>query len=171
MEDSYPALLERELASRGLEFQVANEGISGDTTATALARIDLALAHPDPLLAVIAIGANDGLRGLPIDQMEQNLRAIIERFQKAGIDVVLAGMRLPPNFGPDYVSGFEAVYPKLARELGVPLMPFLLEGVAADPELNQEDGIHPNEKGNVVVAKAVADFIAPMLGTGLEASE
>ncbi len=161
--ESYPARLRQELQRRGLDYNVVNEGVSGDTTAAALARVDLALAHPDAVLAIIAVGANDGLRGLPIDGMESNIRAIIKRFQDASVRVVLAGMRLPPNFGPDYVSAFEAVYPKLAHELDVPLMPFLLDGVAAHPELNQDDGIHPNEKGAVIVAKSVAEFIAPLL--------
>lgn len=170
-ESSYPARLQQELDRRGLEYRIVNEGVSGDTTAVALARVDLAASHQDAVLAIIAIGANDGLRGLPIEQMESNLRAIIESFQAVGVEVALAGMRLPPNFGPDYVAAFESVYPRLALELDVPLMPFLLDGVAADAGLNQDDGIHPNEQGNVIVAEAVADFIEPLLERSAEAAE
>ncbi len=162
-EASYPAQLEEELQRRGLAFRVVNEGVSGDTTAVALTRVDLALSHADAVLAIIGIGANDGLRGLPIDEMEANIKAIIERCQAAGLKTALAGMRLPPNFGPEYVGAFEAVYPKLAAELHAPLLPFLLEGVAADPALNQDDGIHPNEAGNRIVARTVADFVEPLL--------
>lgn len=154
--ETYPGFLQGELDRRGLAFRVVNEGVSGDTTARAMTRVDVALAHA-PAWVILGIGANDGLRGLPIDVMEANLETMIRRFQESGAQVLLAGMMLPRNYGPEYVREFEAVYPRLARKFGLPLIPFLLENVAMVRELNQADGIHPNAKGNRVVARQVAD--------------
>lgn len=153
--ESYPAFLQREFDRRGMSFRVVNEGISGDTTAVALSRIDAAIAH-QPKWVILALGANDGLRGLPLDAMERNLREIIGLFGQAGAIVVLAGMKLPRNYGPEYVRDFDGVYPRLAEELGLPLIPFLLENVAMVPELNNADGIHPNADGNAIIARQVA---------------
>jgi acyl-CoA thioesterase-1 len=114
-------------------------------------------------LVIVAIGANDGLRGLPVDQMEKNLRQIVQRFEAAGSRVALAGMRIPPNMGSEYVEDFEAVFPRVAQDMEIPLLPFLLEGVAADANLNQDDGIHPNEEGARMVAELVANFVKPLL--------
>lgn len=161
-EHSYPALLQSLLIEEGFTYRVINEGVSGDTSATALTRADTAAAHGAEF-ALIAIGANDGLRGLPVDDMESNLNEIIRSFQSAGSQVVLAGMRIPPNMGPEYVRQFESVYARVAADSDAPLLPFLLDGVAADPSLNQDDGIHPNEKGARVVARLVADFLMPLL--------
>lgn len=155
-QETYPGFLQRELDRRELAFRVVNEGVSGDTTARALARVDVALAHA-PAWVILGIGANDGLRGLPIDVMEANLETMIRRFEDGGARVLLAGMMLPRNYGPDYVRDFEAVYPRLAREFDLPLIPFLLENVAMVRDLNQADGIHPNARGNRVVARQVAD--------------
>lgn len=155
-DETYPGFLQRELDRRELAFRVVNEGVSGDTTARALARVDVALAHA-PAWVILGIGANDGLRGLPIDVMAANLETMIRRFEDGGARVLLAGMMLPRNYGPEYVRDFEAVYPRLAREFDLPLIPFLLENVAMVRELNQADGIHPNAKGNRVVARQVAD--------------
>ncbi len=160
--ESYPAQLQRKLDERGLEYRVVNEGVSGDTTAVALSRIDSALSHK-PAWVILALGANDGLRGLPVEAMEANLRAMIERFQQSGAKVALAGMTLPGNYGKDYIASFEAVFPRLAKDFKLPLMPFLLDGVAAEPDLNQDDGIHPTAEGNGIVADHVADFLAPLL--------
>lgn len=161
--ETYPAFLQREFDKRGMSFRVVNEGISGDTTAVALSRIDVAIAH-HPKWVILALGANDGLRGLPLDAMERNLREIIGLFGRAGAEVVLAGMKLPRNYGPEYVRDFDGVYPRLAEELDLPLIPFLLENVAMVPELNNADGIHPNAKGNAIIARQVAlafeDFLA-----------
>ena len=161
--ETYPAFLQREFDKRGMSFRVVNEGISGDTTAVALSRIDAAVAH-QPEWVILALGANDGLRGLPLDAMERNLREIIGQFGQAGAGVVLAGMKLPRNYGPEYVRDFDRVYPRLAEELDLPLIPFLLENVAMVPELNNADGIHPNAKGNEIIARQVAtafgDFLA-----------
>ncbi|MEZ5363420.1 MAG: arylesterase [Bryobacterales bacterium] len=160
--ESYPDFLQKDLLERGLQYRVINEGVSGDTTAMALERVDLAIADK-PAVVVLALGGNDGLRGLPVDAMEANLRTMVERFQKAGAEVVLAGMTLPPNFGPDYIRQFEAVFPRVADETGAELLPFLLADVAANRELNQEDGIHPTAEGNKIVARTVADFLTPLL--------
>ncbi len=153
----YPGFLQRELDARGLAYRVVNEGISGETTAQGLIRSETVLARK-PQWVILCFGANDGLRGLSTEQMEANLRKIVRRFLDANVNVLLAGMRLPPNYGSEYVGMFEAVFPRLAEELGVPFIPFLLEGVAGRPELNQADGIHPNVTGNRMIAAHVADF-------------
>ena len=160
--EGYPEIMREVLAERGVEIRVANEGVSGDTTASALTRLGAAKGLGADW-ALVELGANDGLRGLPLDAMEDNLRTIVRAFQDAGARVVLIGMRLPPNYGQDYVRDFEAIFPRVAEELGVPLLPFLLEGVAADPALNQSDGIHPNAEGSRRVAETVADFLEPLL--------
>jgi acyl-CoA thioesterase-1 len=161
--DSFPSLIQNRLTREGYEFDVVNAGVSGDTSAGALRRLDWAMADGDPRILVVALGGNDGLRGLPPEQLEQNLAAIIERGQKRGLIVVLAGMEAPPNFGADYTARFRAVYPTLAKRYNVPLIPFLLEGVAGDPAFNQADGIHPNQRGAQVVADLVWRAIEPAL--------
>ena len=160
--ETYPALLQREFDQGDKGFRVVNEGISGDTTAVALSRIDAAIAH-QPAWVIVALGANDGLRGLPLDAMEHNLREIIRRFRQAGARVVLAGMKLPRNYGPEYVRDFDGIYPRLAEELGLPFIPFLLENVAMVPELNNSDGIHPNAAGNRIIARQVASALDEFL--------
>lgn len=160
--ETYPALLQREFDRLGLGYRVVNEGISGDTTAVALSRIDVAIAHR-PAWVILALGANDGLRGLPLDAMEHNLREMVRLFRQAGASVVLAGMKLPRNYGPEYVRDFDAIYPRLAEELELPLIPFLLENVAMVPDLNNDDGIHPNAKGNEVIARQVAAALEEIL--------
>jgi acyl-CoA thioesterase-1 len=169
-EESYPSVLQNLLAERGTPYRVINEGVSGDTTATALARVDVAATH-EAVLAIVAIGANDGLRGLPVEEMEANLREIVRRFQVAGRRVALAGMRIPPNMGPEYVGQFEAIYARVAEDMNIPLLPFLLEGVAADPDLNQDDGIHPNRRGARIVAHSVASFVETLLSEAEMAAE
>lgn len=154
--DSYPALLQEELDRRGIAFRVVNEGVSGDTTAKALSRVDGALSH-DPEWVILALGANDGMRGLPLDAMESNLREMVDRFRASGSRVLLAGMLLPRNYGPEFVEQFEAVYPRIAKEMDLPFLPFLLANVAMVRELNNRDGIHPNRSGNAIVARQVAD--------------
>src|SRR5262245_33886299 len=129
--EAYPARVGEELAARGLPARVVNAGVSGDTTAGGLARLDWLLTQK-PAIVVVALGANDGLRALPLPSIEATLREIVTRAKASGARVLLAGMRMPPNYGPEYTRDFEAIYPRLARELAVPLLPFLLEGVAAD---------------------------------------
>ena len=161
-EEAFPALVAALLADRGLPVRVINGGVSGDTTAGGLARVDWLLAQK-PALVFVALGANDGLRGQSLDSIEGNLRGIVAASRAAGAEVVLGGMKMPPNYGPEYARGFEQLYPRLARELDLPLLPFLLAGVAADPALNQADGIHPTAEGQRRIAVLVADEIEPLV--------
>lgn len=159
---AYPALIQARLAKEGRAWKVVNAGVSGDTTAGGLARMDWLYRQKVDVL-VVALGANDGLRGLPLKETEANLRAILRRGRKEGSRLVLVGMQLPENLGPEYRKGFAALFPRLAKEEGAPLIPFLLEGVAMDPGLNQADGIHPNEAGARQVAETVWKGLEPTL--------
>jgi acyl-CoA thioesterase-1 len=161
-EQAFPALLEERFAARGLPIRVVNAGVSGDTSAGGLARLDWVLAaRPDVL--VVELGANDGLRGLDLAATEANLRRIVEGGRAAGARVLLVGMRIPPNYGAEYAGAFEALFPRLAEELDVPLVPFLLAGVGGEPELNQADGIHPNAAGHRKVAAVVEPYLEPLV--------
>ncbi|KAB2951082.1 MAG: arylesterase [Thermoanaerobaculia bacterium] len=160
--EGFPPRVASELERRGLPVRAINAGVSGDTSAGGLERLDWLLAQR-PDVVVIELGANDGLRGQPLEAIEANLAAIVERSRAAGAHVVVAGMRIPTNYGPEYGAGFAAIYPRLARRPGVTLIPFLLEGVAARPELNLPDGIHPNARGYEIVARTVADALEPVL--------
>ncbi len=159
---AFPARVESRLRAAGHSVRVVNAGISGDTTAGGLARLDW-LLRQQPDVLFVGLGGNDGLRGTPLATSEANLRAIVEGATAAGARVLLAGMLIPPNYGPDYTGQFAAIYPRLAGEFGVPLIPFLLEGVAARPELNLEDGIHPNAEGQRIVAETVLEHLKPIL--------
>jgi acyl-CoA thioesterase-1 len=159
--EAYPAVLQEYLDVRGLDYQVVNAGISGDTSAGGLSRLDLAL-EGDVRILVVALGANDGLRGLPVVQLRSNLATIIMRAQSRGIAVVLAGMEAPPNWGGEYTKAFHDVYPSLAAEYKIPLVPFLLEGVAGIGRLNQRDGIHPTAEGDRIVADTVWSVLEPI---------
>jgi acyl-CoA thioesterase-1 len=162
VEQSFPSLIQSRLDSRNLDFAVVNAGVSGDTSAGGLRRLDWAL-QGQPEVLVIALGGNDGLRGLPPDELKKNLAAIIEKAQRAGLAVILAGMEAPPNNGPEYTARFRAIYGELAAEYRVPLIPFLLDGVAGDPALNQADGIHPNPEGARRVADTVWRALEPVV--------
>jgi acyl-CoA thioesterase-1 len=161
-EQAYPARVDELLAERGIAARIVNAGVSGDTTAGGLARLDW-LLRQKPDVVVVALGANDGLRGLDPSVTEENLRQILERCQAAGARVLLAGMQMPPNYGADYQRRFAALYPELAAEKSVPLIPFLLEGVGGIPKLNQADGIHPTAEGQEIVAHTVADALDDLL--------
>jgi acyl-CoA thioesterase-1 len=161
-EDAFPALLQRRIDEAGLGFEAVNMGVSGDTTAGGLRRLDWAL-DGDVRVLVVALGGNDGLRGLGADQMRSNLAAIIEGAQARGIRVLLCGIEAPPNLGPRYTAEFRRVFRDLAREKDVALLPFLLEGVAGDASLNQPDGIHPNEAGAARMADLVWAALRPLL--------
>ena len=160
---AYPAILQQKLNTDGYQWDVVNAGISGDTSAAGLQRLDWALGQGDVRILVLELGANDGLRGLPIAEMKKNLAAIIERAQERRISVLLAGMEAPPNFGPEYTVSFRQVYRDLARQYKVTLLPFLLDRVAGDPGLNQSDGIHPNIEGSKIVADTVWNVLKPMV--------
>ncbi|CAA6604643.1 multifunctional acyl-CoA thioesterase I and protease I and lysophospholipase L1 [Rhodospirillaceae bacterium LM-1] len=153
------AKLEAALKSKGREVRVVNAGVSGDTTAGGLARLDWSLAEP-PDAVLVALGANDMLRGLPPQESERNLDAILARLQERKLPVLLIGMKASVNLGLDYAGQFDAIYPRLAKKYGVPLYPFFLEGVALKPGLNQEDGLHPNEKGvDEIVRRLLPDVL------------
>lgn len=155
-EFAYPAVLQQMMDSAGLAYRVVNAGISGETSAGGLRRIDWSLQQPAAVL-VLELGANDALRGLDTDEMRNNLDAILRRARELhpGIDIVIIGMEAPPNLGDDYGRRFRTVYTDLAREYDAALVPFLLEGVAAVPALNLEDGIHPNSEGQRILAHTV----------------
>lgn len=162
LEEAYPALLQQRVDAAGLNYEVVNAGVSGETSAGGLRRLDWALAG-DVRALVLALGANDGLRGLPPDQLRRNLAQMIETAQARGIAVVLAGMEAPPNFGQTYVVSFRKVYLELARKSKVALVPFLLQDVAGVEALNQRDGIHPTAEGARKVADNVWAVLRPML--------
>jgi len=161
-DEAYPALLDARLRREGYGYRVVNAGVSGDTSAAGLRRVDWVLkSKPD--VVIVALGANDGLRGLPVDALARNLEAIVSRVRATGARVLLAGMRVPPNYGADYTSAFAAVFPAVARRTGVPLAPFLLDGVAGDARLNQPDGIHPTAEGQRVIAERLWPYVRPLL--------
>jgi acyl-CoA thioesterase-1 len=161
-EEAFPALLEARLRREGYDYRVVNAGVSGDTTAGGLRRVDWVLrAKPD--VVVVALGANDGLRGQPPAAMRDNLAAIIARLRASGAQVLLAGMLMPPNYGGEYTREFAAVYPEVARRTRVPLMPFLLDGVAAEPRVLQPDGLHPNAAGHQIIAEKLWPYLRPLL--------
>jgi len=161
-DQAYPALLEQRLRREGFAYRVVNAGVSGDTSAGGLRRIGWAMRlHPDVI--IVALGANDGLRGQPPEALQDNLTRIVERAQAAGARVLLAGMRVPPNYGDAYGRAFAGVYPTVARATRVPLAPFLLDGVAGNPRLNQPDGIHPTAEGQRRIAEVLWPYLKPLL--------
>ncbi len=162
---AFPSLIEARLRKAGLDWKVVNAGVSGDTSAGARARLDWIYRSKVDLLFV-CIGSNDGLRGLPPAEMERNLRAILDRARAEGTRVVLAGAMVPDNYGRAYQRAFADIFPRLAKAYRVPFLPFLLEGVALRPELNQDDGIHPNPAG----ARKVADNVWKVLEPSLRAA-
>jgi acyl-CoA thioesterase-1 len=158
-DQAFPSVLHQRLLADGYDFEVVNAGVSGDTTAGGLRRLAWALDEKVRVV-IVALGGNDGLRGLPIDQMKGNLEAIIEQAASHGAKVLLAGMEAPPNFGAYYTRAFRGVFREIADERDeVVFVPFLLEGVAGQPHLNQADGIHPNAEG----ASSIADHVWPVL--------
>ena len=161
-EEAFPEQVRRRLAAEGVRIRVVNAGVSGDTTAGGLARLDWVLRQ-QPQILVVGLGANDGLRGLALGETEANLRAIVAGARRAGARVLLLGMLLPPNYGPEYTAGFRDIFPRLAAELEVPLVPFLLTGIAGIPELNQADGIHPTAAGHRLMAENVLPGLRQML--------
>jgi acyl-CoA thioesterase I len=163
VDEAYPARLAERLRREGLAFRVVNAGVSGDTTAGALRRVDWVL-RTKPAVVIVALGANDGLRGQSPTAMRRNLETIVTRLRAAGARVLLAGMRVPPNYGDEFARDFAGVFPEVARRMGVPLMPFLLDGVAAVPALNQPDGIHPNAEGHRIIAERLWPHLRPLLG-------
>jgi acyl-CoA thioesterase I len=156
---AFPAQLETRLNGQGFVTRVINAGVSGDTTAGGLARIDRALAER-PDIVILELGANDALRGIHPAAVRANLDGMITKIRQSGAKLILTGMLAPPNWGEEYRRAFDRVYPELARAHGVPLYPFFLEGVAMNPQLNQPDGLHPNELGVVVLIDHIAPIVA-----------
>ena len=161
-EESYPALLGARLRQAGYRYRVINAGVSGDTTAGGLRRVDWALKLK-PEIALVELGANDALRGQDLEKTRANLDAIVARFEAGGARVLLLGMRLPPNYGGRYARAFEKMYEDVARERKVPLMPFFLDGVGAVARLNQSDGIHPTAEGYRVIVERLWPNLTPLL--------
>jgi len=161
---AFPALIQEKIKERGWNFQVVNAGVSGETTAGGLRRVEWILQRPIDVF-VLALGGNDGLRGLPVEQAKQNLQAIIDRVRDKypSARIVLAGMRIPPNLGREYVTQFREMFPELAKKNRVTLIPFLLEGVGGVPSLNLPDGIHPAPAGQKIVAENVWKVLESVL--------
>ncbi|HEY3853326.1 MAG TPA: arylesterase [Verrucomicrobiae bacterium] len=161
---AYPAVLQEKIKSAGLPFTIVDAGVSGDTTADGLSRLNWLLQRKIDVL-VVELGGNDGLRGIPIATIQSNLQAIVERAKARypDIKIVIAGMRMPANMGPDYVEAFAKVFSDVATKNHAALVPFLLEGVGGDPRLNQADGIHPTAEGHKIVAENVWKTLRPVL--------
>ncbi len=163
-EEAFPALVEKQFIKNGKPTKVINAGLSGETTAGGLSRIDWVLRQPIDVF-VLELGGNDGLRGLPLSQTKKNLQSIIDKVKAKypNVKIVVAGMMVPPNMGKDYTTQFNAIFPALAKKNNVTLMPFLLEGVAGNEKLNLPDGIHPNIDGHKIVAGNVLKILTPLL--------
>lgn len=164
VEQAFPAVLQEQLDDRGYAFEVVNAGVSGDTTAGGLRRLEWALAG-DVKVLIVALGGNDGLRGLPVAEMKQNLMTIVKHARDRHIRVLLVGIEAPPNFGDRYTTEFRHVFRDVAHETGVSLVPFLLEGVAGIPALNQADGIHPTAEGARIMANTIWSGLEPLLAS------
>jgi len=160
---AFPVRLQAALTKAGVKAEIVNAGVSGDTSAGGLARLEWAIGDKPPSHAIVALGANDGLRGLPPEQMEANLDQIVTRLRSRGTRILLAGIYAPPNLGRDYAERFNAVYPTLARKHQVALYPFFLDGVAAIAALNQNDGIHPNAAGVDVIVERMLPAVHALL--------
>lgn len=164
-DEAFPAVLQRKLARAGAPFRLVNGGVSGDTTSGGLERVDWLLARK-PRIVIVELGANDGFRGVPLETVEENLRKLLARIKEHDATPLLLGVRLPPNYGPEYASGFDAVYARVAKDLGVAFVPYFMEGVGGVPDMNLADGIHPTPEGH----RRLAENIAPELTRLLRAS-
>ncbi len=162
-DQGWVALLQKRLQQEGYGYQVVNASVSGETTAGGKARLPRALAQHKPAVVVLELGANDGLRGLPLKDARENLEAMIDASRHAGARVLLLGILIPPNYGPKYSSGFADMYKRIARERKLPLVPFLLDGVALNPDLMQQDGLHPKAEGEPQVLDNVWPYLHPLL--------
>lgn len=159
---SYPDFLQKELDAAGYRYRVQNEGISGDTSSGGAARME-AVLDAKPAIVILELGANDGLRGIPVAKTRENLDLLTGEFVKAGAKVLLAGITLPRNYGADYIREFDRIFPDLAQKHNVARLPFLLEKVALNPKLMQPDALHPNAEGNRIVARNVFNALQPLL--------
>ncbi|RPA70474.1 arylesterase [Cyclobacteriaceae bacterium YHN15] len=164
LEDSFVGLVSQRIDSLGLDYRVINAGLSGETTASGLSRLEWFLEE-EPDIFILELGANDGLRGITLTETKKNLKAIIQtvRTQYPQTTILLAGMQIPPNMGQEYIKEFEEIFPSVAKEENVALIPFLLDGVAGNPELNLPDGIHPTEEGHLIVFETVWKHLEGLL--------
>jgi acyl-CoA thioesterase I len=160
---AFPARLEARLRGEGVDVTIVNAGVSGDTTTDGLARLDWALGDK-PDFVILALGANDALRGIDPKIVRANLDKMIDKIQASGAKLLLMGMMAPPNWGADYKRAFDQIYPDVAKAHGVPLYPFFLDGVAMDPALNQADGLHPNARGVAIMVDRIAPLVAKLIG-------
>jgi acyl-CoA thioesterase-1 len=162
-DQGWVALLQQRLQAQGYGYRVVNASVSGETTDGGRNRITRALAQHQPELVILELGANDGLRGLPVKDVRANLAQMLGDIRKSGAKVLLIGILIPPNYGPQYTKSFAAIYQSLAKEQNVPLVPFLLDGIALDKQLMQDDGLHPNSRGQPQVLENVWMHLHPML--------
>lgn len=162
-EQGWVALLEQRLRAQGYGYEVVNASVSGETSSGGLQRLPRALQLHRPGTVILELGANDGLRGLPLAATKENLRKMVQLSQAAGARVLLVGIRIPPNYGPRYTNEFAAVYPEIAKQQHLPLVPFLLQNVALDPTLMQDDGLHPNARGEPLVLDTLWQGLEPLL--------
>lgn len=164
MDQAFPALIQEKIDSLGLNYHCINAGLSGETSAGGDSRIEWVL-RTVPDIFFLELGANDGLRGLPLEETPKNLQSIIDQVKAVypDVKVIIAGMMVPPNLGEDYITQFQNIFPELAKDNNATLIPFLLDGVAGDSELNLEDGIHPTPEGHEIVAETVWEYLKPML--------
>ena len=160
----FTVVLQDKLKAAGVQATIVNAGVSGDTSADGLSRLDWSLAD-NPKAAIVELGSNDALRGLAPAQTEKNLSAILAKLKAAHVAVLLCGMRAPRNLGPEYAARFDAIYPRLAKQYGVLLYPFILDGVALNPKLNQADGIHPNPAGVKIIAGRILPDVLKLVGS------
>ena len=163
-DEAFPAVIQEKLDSLGLSYQVVNAGLSGETTASGKNRVEWVLDQEVDIF-VLELGANDGLRGVPVEETRRNLQAIIDKVRSKNpeIEIILTGMQIPPNLGPEYTSEFRSIFPELAEKNNIHLVPFLLEDVAGRPELNQADGIHPTAEGQEILAENVWEVLEPVV--------
>ena len=159
----YTAVLQENLKAAGIDAKIINAGVSGDTSADGLSRLDWSLADK-PQAAIVEMGSNDALRGLAPAQTEKNLNAILTKLKAAHVAVLLCGMHAPRNLGPEYAAQFDAIYPRLAKQYGVLFYPFILDGVALNPKLNQADGIHPNPAGVKIIVSRILPYVQQLIG-------
>ncbi len=162
-EQGWVALLAQRLQTQGYGYQIVNASVSGETTSGGLERLPRALQLHQPGTVILELGANDGLRGLPVDETRENLAHMVRLSQAAGARVLLVGMRIPPNYGPRYTEQFARMFPELANQYHLPLVPFLLEKVALDPTRMQQDGMHPNARGEPPVLDTLWPYLKPLL--------
>ena len=162
-EQGWVALLTQRLKAQGYGYQIVNASVSGETSSGGRERLPRALQLHQPTIVILELGANDGLRGLPLEELRANLAAMVQLSQAAGAQVLLVGMRIPPNYGPRYTEGFARMFPELASQYHVPLVPFLLENVALDPQRMQQDGMHPNARGEPPVLETIWPQLSSLL--------